>query len=1019
MKHVQSVVVLWAVILLLAVGSSGEAATIVWTNTTGLWNVDGNWSGGVAPGPSDDVVITNAGASVLLTNSATVNSLALSRTLTFTNWDTALYVGTVRIYSNGIVTASGPYAGTNLVMSNRVYILCRDLTVDLGGSIDVNGKGWSGNPNQFGYGPGGGGRSDAESAGGGYGGTGGNNGAGYGGGATYGSSNAPLDPGSAGGSSGMYQGSPGGHGGGAIRIKAANRITLDGTITANGGPPPGGRCGAGSGGSVYLTCLTLAGAASGSLSAKGATSGNASGGGGGGRIAVWRAYDTYAGSNSVAGGPDGVPAPGQGTMVWGKLQDLQVSSSGAFGSGLNVETYVVTNTTKEVLVNLKNMGDYTNALYWTLSTATPWISLGGTNGVIGKGLTNTVSMTNSAVALAVGSYTGQIAIVHSNRTMAGVEPLQSTITVVMHVVNSLPPTIASITSSTADGIYTPGAGINVTVTFSEPVTLSGGTLDVALDVGRTAHIAAFGPSLSASGTYTVLAGDSSPDLDSTGVALSGGTLTNTAGVSAVLALPPTTIAVGSNIRIDPPTTVISTIAVDPTGLLPIPYSVFFSRPVVGFVSGDVIVTNGAVGAFSGSGSNYTFNVTPAGRGLVTVAIPVGAALDAANNASLAATPDTRTFAYALTVTVNPSGAGTVTGSNLWYNLVVTNTAAAGGGYHFVQWSGSGVPAGATTPNPLILTMDQPRTIQANFATNGAVQTRTWSGTNNWFSTTNWSPVGFPDVGDTAIVPSGTVTLADSVTVAAMTVTNATVLFTNWNTRLSVTGTLTVQTNGVVTHAGPFPNGQSNNLYIACANLAVQPGGAINANAKGWAGNANMPGYGPGGGDRGDAESCGGSYGGQGGGGQGTPAQPYGSATNPVLPGSAGGSSAYYQGSPGGHGGGAIRIAATKVIALNGAVTANGGSAGGRCGGGSGGSIYLSCQTFTGSGSGVLSANGTAGGASSGVGGGGRIAIYSAFPGSNTVGFVAVTNVTVGGANVGTIYWGQLPPPPRGSLFYVR
>ena len=76
MKHVQSVVVLWAVILLLAVGSSGEAATIVWTNTTGLWNVDGNWSGGVAPGPSDDVVITNAGASVLLTNSATVNSLA-------------------------------------------------------------------------------------------------------------------------------------------------------------------------------------------------------------------------------------------------------------------------------------------------------------------------------------------------------------------------------------------------------------------------------------------------------------------------------------------------------------------------------------------------------------------------------------------------------------------------------------------------------------------------------------------------------------------------------------------------------------------------------------------------------------------------------------------------------------------------------------------------------------------------------------------------------------------------------
>ncbi len=78
----------------------------------------------------------------------------------------------------------------------------------------------------------------------------------------------------------------GGNGGGLVRVEADGLVTIEGTITANGGSPtvPGG---AGSGGGIYIGCRAFAGSVAGLLSAVGANSGSsASGGGGGGRIAV-------------------------------------------------------------------------------------------------------------------------------------------------------------------------------------------------------------------------------------------------------------------------------------------------------------------------------------------------------------------------------------------------------------------------------------------------------------------------------------------------------------------------------------------------------------------------------------------------------------------------------------------------------------------------------------------------------------------------------------------------------------
>ena len=77
------------------------------------------------------------------------------------------------------------------------------------------------------------------------------------------------------------------------------------------------------------------------------------------------------------------------------------------------------------------------------------------------------------------------------------------------------PTISSVTSTTSNGSYKKDDQINITITFSEAVTLSSNTGDkliVTLETGnndRTLEITSISNSLNASSTYTVQDGDSS------------------------------------------------------------------------------------------------------------------------------------------------------------------------------------------------------------------------------------------------------------------------------------------------------------------------------------------------------------------------------------------------------------------------------------------------------------------------------------------------------------------------------
>ncbi|MBI2440574.1 MAG: hypothetical protein HYV35_04300 [Lentisphaerae bacterium] len=261
--------------------------------TTGDWSVAGNWVEGSVPDHGDDVYITYTGSLAIISSaSSNLSTLTLgggtvTTRLMFTNWDSILSATNVFIQTNGMIML--PKAFTNTQVSNNVYIVCSNLTIASGGSINVDTQGYAGASQTPGSGPGGG---SGYQAGGSYGGRGGA-GPSSSAGPTYGSSNAPISPGSAGGAH-TSPGYPGGSGGGAVRIQASGTVTINGTITANGGDGVSASAGSGSGGGIYITCNSLVGTG-GIVRARG--SGAGWGGGGGGRIAV--IYDTNVQSQIV------------------------------------------------------------------------------------------------------------------------------------------------------------------------------------------------------------------------------------------------------------------------------------------------------------------------------------------------------------------------------------------------------------------------------------------------------------------------------------------------------------------------------------------------------------------------------------------------------------------------------------------------------------------------------------------------------------------------------------------------
>ncbi len=233
------------------------------------------------------------------------------------------------IGSNSWIFASGGYA------SGVSWTVLSNATIEAGGGISVDGKGYPGNQG------GGAGRyylSSSSGGGGGHGGSGGSGATGVAGGVGYGTSmTRPTTTGSGGGKDGNYSPAIESAGGGGFRLTVNGLLELDGTISANGLPGLVRGAGGGAGGSVLLDVRTLTG--SGVISADGGAGDlPAGGGGGGGRIAVYwgRPAGSSPGSNSFAGtisakGGAGFLAGGAGTIYMtgaGKLGNQLLADNG-------------------------------------------------------------------------------------------------------------------------------------------------------------------------------------------------------------------------------------------------------------------------------------------------------------------------------------------------------------------------------------------------------------------------------------------------------------------------------------------------------------------------------------------------------------------------------------------------------------------------------------------------------------------------------------------------------------------
>ncbi len=259
-------------------GSNGTVAAGDWWGLT-------NWSKGRPPVAGDTVYIANNTTLSNTTRALAALTVLSGSTLTFYGTNTS--VTAVNVTINGTVTHAVESAQTtnadgHWYADNRVWFVCTNLTVATNGTINVNSMGYQGGVNSTDRGKGPGGTASTGNTGAG--------GAGHGdvgaafasaGGVAYDNPAQPAEPGSGGG----YNPSQlGGNGGGLVRLDVAGAAIVNGPITARGGDGSD-RNGAGSGGSILLTCDTIQGA--GSIRADAGNAGaNGGGGAGGGRVAV-------------------------------------------------------------------------------------------------------------------------------------------------------------------------------------------------------------------------------------------------------------------------------------------------------------------------------------------------------------------------------------------------------------------------------------------------------------------------------------------------------------------------------------------------------------------------------------------------------------------------------------------------------------------------------------------------------------------------------------------------------------
>ncbi|MFA6239318.1 MAG: Ig-like domain-containing protein [Candidatus Hydrogenedentales bacterium] len=150
-----------------------------------------------------------------------------------------------------------------------------------------------------------------------------------------------------------------------------------------------------------------------------------------------------------------------------------------------------------------------------------------------------------------------------------------------------------------------------------------------------------------------------------------------------------------------PTVTLTTTESDPTSATAIPVTVNFDTAVTGFVAGDISLTNASVANFAGSGSTFTFDLIPAGAGVVGADVAAGVAQDTLGDPNLASNtlsltyvpvpptitlsssdPDPANAAITVTATLDQPSVNFVSGDVTATNATVSGFSGSGTSYSF-------------------------------------------------------------------------------------------------------------------------------------------------------------------------------------------------------------------------------------------------------------------------------------------------------------------------------------------------
>ena len=336
-----------------------------------------------------------------------------------------------------------------------------------------------------------------------------------------------------------------------------------------------------------------------------------------------------------------------------------------------------------------------------------------------------------------------------------------------------------------------------------------------------------------------------------------------------------------------------------------------------------------------------------------------------------------------TVAVDGGEAGVFYERWLDTGTAISIVATPDAGMSLISWRGQ-TPESTETPGVYVFTVNAPAELSAVMG--GA--SRTWVGGTDslWATGANWEPEGVPQAGERVTIPAGnSVIVSEDMPKLATFDLAGTLMMSNWFTAVRA-DTVTIAKGGKLTSGDPFAASEpSNRVYVVCRDFTLESGASVNVDDKGYK-TSNGPGNPS---ASGNGKTNGGaSYGGHGGlswrYAQGVLPVVYGSAENPLDPGS-GGSNSNADLSKTSRGGGAVLIDATGIVTVNGTITASATYSvfNSSKGMGSGGGIAIRSRRFKGAG-GVIRANGVYGQANWDAsqaaidqalpGGGGRISI---------------------------------------------